>query len=208
MADRFCSGSPWILSAVEAFSERVSPFMMRQPVGWAPLMIMDTVLGRTVLPLEASWGLAAPFIGRDLRAVAREFAGFARAHRSRWDAMFLSGLTRGAPDFTTMVHHMGRHYRLGLGRATVRCVADISDGVDGFLSRRTRKFRKNLRRACRMANGRLTFSMNTAHNEADARALFATIIDIERAAGRGTGSRHRRRPHERLLRRHGSAPGP
>jgi CelD/BcsL family acetyltransferase involved in cellulose biosynthesis len=183
--DVFCSGSPWIMSAMEAFSSSSQPFIVQDERGWVPLMVSDTVLGRTLMPLEASWGLAAPFIGPDRRALAAAFAAYAKERREDWDAMFLSGLQRGGPDFTAMVHGLGRDHRLGLGRSTVRCVASLEGGLDGFLSRRTRKFRKNIRRAERLAGRAVLFERVRPSKPDEWRSCLDEIMSVERRSWKG-----------------------
>jgi CelD/BcsL family acetyltransferase involved in cellulose biosynthesis len=185
LLDPFCSGSAWVLSAREAFGEELESFVVRTHSGWAPLMRMETVLGRTIVPLEASWGLAAPIVGPDRREAAREFAAFALERRASWDALFLSGLVRGAPDFTAIVHQLGRNNRLGLGKPTVRSVARLDGGLDGFLSRRTAKFRKNLRRVQRKAEGALRFETSAPTGTDEALAAYEQILQIEVRSWKG-----------------------
>lgn len=151
LVDRFCTSTAWILPAWHAFASGSTPWILAHDTGWSALMLQDTVLGRTVLPLEASWGLASPVVGADPVAAADGLADALQADRTRWDAAYLAGLERGGPAFTRLVHRFGRRWRLGMGRPTVRCVASLDGGEDGWLSRRAARFRKNLRRAERRA---------------------------------------------------------
>lgn len=185
LIDPFCSGSPWLLSAREAFGEQGEPFVVQLRSGWAPLMRIPTTLGRTLVPLESSWGLAAPVVAEDRREAAAELGAFLAGRRSEWDALFLSGLERGAPDFTALVHKFSRGYRLGLGQATVRCVARLDGGLDGFLSRRTAKFRKNLRNDGNRASGVIGFEVIAPTERDDALAAYERILDIEAKSWKG-----------------------
>lgn len=179
LVDRFCASSAWILSAHEAFTSEAALHVLRTDEGWAPLMRMRTVLGWTWMPLEASWGLAAPCVGADPGAVATALAEHALAHREGWDALFLSGLTRGGPAFNKLIHAFSRRHRLGLGQKTVRCVASLEGGMDGFWSRRSGRFRKNLRRDARRASDALVFERHGTGADVDASALFARIVAVE-----------------------------
>jgi hypothetical protein len=179
LPDPFCTSSDWVLPARAAFSQEVEPFVCHAPEGWVPLMRMETVLGRTLLPLEASWGLAAPFVGVDRNRLALRFMEYALTRRSEWDAMFLSGLVRNGADFDALVRRLARKYRLGLGQATLRCVASLDGGLDGFLGRRTRRFRKNLRNAERRASGTLRFEVLRDVDIDGVDEVFAQILAVE-----------------------------
>lgn len=185
LPDRFCASSAWILSAREAFTAEAPPWILRADAGWAPLMEMTTSLGRTLMPLEAGWGLAAPMIGFDQPALAHALVNALRVERARWDALFLSGIVRGGPEFTTLVHLLSRRHRLGLGQSTVRAVASLAGGLDGWLSRRTAHFRKNLRQDQRRAAGNITFTLHAPTDAADGLALYARILEVEARSWKG-----------------------
>jgi CelD/BcsL family acetyltransferase involved in cellulose biosynthesis len=183
--DKFCSASSWILPAQRAFSEDAAPYVMRFDEGFAPWMLGVTGLGRTVMPLESGWGLAAPLVGPGGAALVRAAVSALVADRASWDAAFLSGLVRGGADFTSIVHLLGRRWRLGLGQPTVRCVASLAGGEEGFLGRRTAHFRKNVRRAERMAEGRLRWERVAPTDPDVALAVYDQILDIEARSWKG-----------------------
>ncbi len=180
IADHFCSSTDWILPARKAFKADVEPRVLAYDEGWLALMRMETVLGRTLMPMESSWGLAAPLISSAPAALAARFLADARAHRADWDALFLSGITRGGTALNGLVHAGRRAFRLGIGQPTIRCVASLGGGLDGFLSRRTARFRKNMRRALRGAEGRIAFEWHADVGPDQADAVYARVIDVER----------------------------
>ncbi|MCB9664275.1 MAG: GNAT family N-acetyltransferase [Alphaproteobacteria bacterium] len=184
VADRFCTTSDWLVPAYHAFADGADTVIHRFDEGWVPLMAMRTVLGRTWMPLEASWGLASALVGEDEAALASRFAEAAQQQRDRWDTLFLSGLRRGGPAFTMLVRRFGRSWRLGLGQASVRCVASLEGGLEGFLGRRTAKHRKNLRAAERRGDG-LRFEIHAPRTAAEGLALLDTILDVERRSWKG-----------------------
>ncbi len=152
LPDPFCSSSEWIIPAQRVFGPLADSCIKRFDEGWMALMRLDTPLGRTLVPLEVSWCLASPFVGPEPSVITGKALRFLLQHRDAYDALFLSGLTRGSAEFSLAAHVLGRWFRLGLGRkTTVRCVASLEGGVDGFLSRRSRKFRKSLRGSLRRA---------------------------------------------------------
>jgi hypothetical protein len=181
--DRFCTSTDWILPAFRAFSASAKPLVLFGEHGAFAGMIVDSPLGRTVAPMEFAWGLAAPCGTPTPWPFAHELASALRIAAPEWDALFLSGIQRGGLLFTSLVQDLGRGFRLGLGRSTIRCVASLDGGYDGFLSRRDAAFRKNLRRLERRAEGRITFERVS---DGDPLALYARILRIEDRSWKGT----------------------
>jgi CelD/BcsL family acetyltransferase involved in cellulose biosynthesis len=179
LPDPFCTASAWILPARRAFLPDAEPWVLAGAHGWAPLQRMTTSLGSTLLPLEASWGLAAPIVGPDPVAAAKEVAAALISSHGAWQALFLSGLVRGGPDFTALVHAFGRRFRMGLGQPTVRCVASLDGGMDGFLGRRSAHFRKNLRREVRQGSAALRFERTAPTDAAEALDLYERVLRVE-----------------------------
>ncbi len=179
LADRFCASSAWILSARRAFSPDATPFVLETEHGWSPLMTTTTVLGRTVVPLEASWGLASPLVGPDAVRSARALLDAVLARREDWDALFLSGLTSHSPSFTLLVSGLARRCRLGMGRGIVRRVASLEGGLDGYLGRRSAHFRKNARRLQRRAEGGVVIRRQAPTDPAEALRLYARAVESQ-----------------------------
>jgi CelD/BcsL family acetyltransferase involved in cellulose biosynthesis len=74
------------------------------------------------------------------------------------------------------------------GQPTLRHVASLDGGVDGFLARRSRNFRKALRQALRHADdGGVTFESVRATTEAEAVALYDRIQAIEARSWKAQG---------------------
>lgn len=182
--DGFCSSFPWIDAALTAFSPRATPLVIRTDAGWAPLAVRSGPL-RWAAPWEASWGLSAAVVGADGEAAAGEVVDELLAVRDRWDALYLSGLARHGAVFGGLVRRLGRRFRLGVSNPTVRCVASLDGGPDGFLSRRTPKFRKSLRAAERAAAGTIRFDVERSFTPAQATAAFSRLLDVEAASWKG-----------------------
>lgn len=179
LRDPFCSSTDWIVPARAAFFDEALPRVLELDNGWAPLMGLDTVLGRTIMPMEASWGLAAPIISPDRSLAAAEVVDALLADRASWDALYLSGLERQGPDFRQLVRRLVGKLELGLGRATLRCVASLEGGRDGWLGRRTPRFRKNLRRV-RRRGSEVSFEWIDTATPTEAVAIFERVLAIER----------------------------
>lgn len=104
-------------------------------------------------PLEAMWGLATPVVGTDPVTLARALAERLMEDAPR-AAVLICGLREGSAQLTALVRALEFTHRVHTGRVTERQVASLAGGVDGFLSRRSPRFRANLRRALKGATAR------------------------------------------------------
>lgn len=185
--DRFCSHSGWILPARFAFRADELPFIFCLEHGWAPLLRTETpLLGRTLMPLEASWGMASPVLGRRTRKVCSELVKELKACDTEWDGLYLLGLERGGNAFTTLVHRFGPTHRLGLGHASGRRRASLAGGMEGWWSRRSAKFRKEVRKSVRRAEreGVVIEDLQPQTPE-EALAVFERVVAVERRSWKG-----------------------
>lgn len=150
--DRFCSSSAWVLSAHAAFAPEFSTWILRSEHGYVALaQSYHERLGRFRQPLEASWCLASPFAGEQVVTLAQEFARMCARGPRDWDLLFLAGIARDSALYRALVEGFGGLYFVGVGPPAARYIASLEGGVDGFMSRRSAKFRANLRRIERNA---------------------------------------------------------
>ena len=175
--DRFCSSSAWVLSASEALMPPRLPFLYRGRAGWwaGARGLHGTGLSYAE-PLELAWGLASPLVGRDAGAVADEAIEVLAAARGLHVAI-IAGLAADAPILRAFLAGAPRAWERRWGQPTIRHVASLAGGVDGFLARRSRNFRKALRSAQRAA-------------AAEGLAFEARILAVEERswkAGEGVG---------------------
>lgn len=185
--DHFCSSTRWILPACKALMPQRTSWIFRGQCGHVAMMRGQHPHGWSyVEPLEAMWGLACPLLGPSSRELAQELADLCRARELDWDVMLLSGLPLGSPLFHALVRSLFGRYELFQGQITRRHVASLDGGVDGFLGRRTRNFRKSLRRAERAArDAAIAFEPCHAHDPASALALYERVLAIEARSWKG-----------------------
>ena len=177
--DRFCSTSAWILAAASALMPPRIPFAFRGAAGYFAAMRGIHPAGFPyVEPVELAWGLAAPLIGRDPDPLVAEVAAVLAGRRD-WQLAIFSGLTASGPQRRALERELPRRWERRRGTPTVRHVASLEGGLDGFLGRRSRELRKTLRKGMRLAgDAGITFEQVTA-SRADAAALYARIQTIE-----------------------------
>jgi CelD/BcsL family acetyltransferase involved in cellulose biosynthesis len=177
--DRFCSTTAWILSASAALMPARVPFSFRGESGYLAAMRGIHPAGFPyVEPVELAWGLAAPLIGRDPELLADEVAALLAGRRD-WQIAILSGLTADGPQRRALERALPARWERRRGTPTIRHIASLEGGVDGFLGRRSRELRKTLRKGLRTAqDAGVTFEdARVAAPEAD--ALYARIQEVE-----------------------------
>lgn len=152
--DPFCSSSYWILSAFHALFPNHDAWVRSAETtdGYVTLARgYHPRIGNYLQPLEASWGLANPIIGREVPTLVDEFARHANAERADWDMLFLSGLFEESAQFDALVRGFESEYTVGVGPSMGRHIASLEGGFDDWFERRSSKFRSNIRRADRSA---------------------------------------------------------
>jgi len=177
--DRFCSASAWILSAAAALMPPRAPFAFRGRNGYLAMMRGVHPAGFPyVEPVELAWGLAAPLIGQDAAALVDEVVPVLASRRD-WQLAIISGHTVSGPQRRALDATLPARWERRRGQPTIRHVASLDGGIDGFLSRRSRDLRKSLRKSERAARARgMTFESVRA-SEHDANALYDRIQAVE-----------------------------
>lgn len=181
--DRFCSSAAWVLSASAALMPPRAPYTFRGPAGYfAAMRGMHPAGFPYVEPLELAWGLASPLIGRDPDAIAAEVVALLASRRD-WQVAVLPGLTADGPQRRALERELPSRWELQQGAPTLRHVASLAGGVDGFLARRSRELRKTLRKGTRAAtDAGLSFESVRARSAAEAGPLYARIQAAEAAS--------------------------
>lgn len=177
--DRFCSSSAWILSAAAALMPPRAPFSFRGKHGYfAAARGVHPAGFPYIEPIELAWGLASPLVGADAQALVEEVVPVLTARRD-WQLAILAGMTASGPQRRALEKVMPGRWERRRGTPTVRHVASLDGGVDGFLSRRSRELRKSIRKSLRAATERgVTFESVRVSAE-DADALYERIQNVE-----------------------------
>jgi hypothetical protein len=177
--DRFCSSSAWILAAASALMPPRAAFAFRGEHGYFAAMRGVHPAGFPYIePVELAWGLASPLVGRDAAALVDEVATLLVGRRD-WQLAILSGMTLGGPHRRALDAVLPPRWERRRGQPTVRHVASLDGGVDGFLARRPRDLRKSLRKARRTAaDAGMTFESVRA-SESGAAALYERVQAVE-----------------------------
>lgn len=191
--DRFCSSSVWSLAAHRTLMPPREGFVYRGEHGWAAFARgEDPRIGPYLQPLEAMWEFASPLAFSDDALFAAELAEALRRDASEWAVVLIGGQCRESPTFVTLALALDRYFRVGQYGRTLRHHARIDGGIEGFMERRSAKFRAELRRAEREAERRgVGYELiERISSSAEADSLYERILEVERRswkalAGRG-----------------------
>ena len=177
--DRFCSASAWILAATAALMPPRAPFSFKGEHGYFAAMRGVHPAGFPyVEPVELAWGLASPLIGRDALGLVEEVVPLLAARRD-WQLAIFSGMTVAGPQRRALDATLPARWERRRGQPTIRHVASLDGGVDGFLSRRSRELRKSLRKSQRAAREAGIELETVRATEASAPALYDRVQAVE-----------------------------
>lgn len=184
--DPLCSRSEWLFSFHEAFQPHRKIWIRstnRSVLSLASWAHPDH--GSILEPIESHWLFANPLLGSDsielLRALLSETPdGIGDS------ILVLSGLVMGSQMLAAVIRAFDRSHTIHHLRSTVFRSASLANGPDGFLSRRSSKFRHNLKRASRIAKDKsVVFErvLPLCANSAD--GAFDRMLRVEKQSWKG-----------------------
>lgn len=176
-ASVYCSSRDWAASAAEHLHAGRAPVLLRREDHWVALSHGEhKQVGPYLQPLEADWGFACPLLGPDPQIAIRLLSDFLKAAQQRWHVLLLSGLPLALASNVALA--LDGRYRVVL-RDGIRCqIALLEGGVEGFLGRRSARFRANLRRDRRRAEKR-GIGFESVPPDTAASELIRRVIDVE-----------------------------
>jgi hypothetical protein len=151
--DSWCTSSDWAESAQQAFNPSADVVTkVAHEFGFAFATAPEAIQhGGALVPLEPMWLFGAPIVGSDLVTAVRHAAAELEATRTE-RSIYLGGYVEDSPWWHALIQAFGARWNLFGGEERERCRASFEGGVDGYLSRRTRVFRRNLRQGERRAH--------------------------------------------------------
>jgi hypothetical protein len=184
--DRFCSRTEWILPYHRAFLPDRELFLYRDGDSFAAFASREhPSAGAYLEALENMWCFASPLVGDDSLALLDEASAVLQAasEDGRRPPVVLSGIPssqeRGGL-LRRVVLGMEDGYELRAVDSTLRFVASLEDGYDGWLARRSAKFRRNLRAADRRADREgVLFEQLQPRTDAEVDAAFRQVLAVE-----------------------------
>lgn len=185
--DRFCSASDWILSARAAWTPGAETWIRRGDAGYAVFLRHHDPTGVAILhSFDSMWGFSCPLAGPDPVRLSAEFVDCCREEED-WDLLVVTGLRVGSRLWTGLCEGFRGDFALYECGRIRRWQASLEAGLDGYLAKRSAKFRQTLRSALRKAEAlgiEITPSYSPAPEALDAH--FERILAIERRSWKGS----------------------
>lgn len=181
--DHFCSSSSWILPFHRAFVPDRELHLYRRDDNFVALAGQWHVnIGPYFEPLETMWQFACPFAGpRGVELLVDVEAEIAKEHQRKNVTLVLSGIPLSGPLVGALASALGSSHALRIVDTTTRFVASLAGGLDGWHSRRSASFRRNLRAAKRRAEAAgIEFVHVDVPDAAAAQRSYSRIMRIER----------------------------
>ena len=148
-ADEFCASSLWSFAAAASFPDHDPPVVVGDGSSFAGMRRATAEDGsRLLLGLDPVWGFATPMVGHPVQA-ARLLG--ARLGLDDHDVAVVTGQRHGGIGLQCLVQVLGERRRLLQGPTEQRLQADLSDGLEPWLARRSSRFRQRLRQVRRRA---------------------------------------------------------
>ncbi len=185
--DHYCSSSLWVLPARFGLLPEGRPWIWRGAHGYAAFVQERSLGWRGMRSLEAMWCFSSTLVGPQIEALVQEFLSCCRENEPAWKQITLSGMPLpGSRFFEAVRRTFGPHYQLYEGGTCDRARASLDGGLDGYLSRRSRRLRAGLRRSERQA-ANLGIQFETIQQPAlsDADALYERVQRSERSSWKG-----------------------
>ncbi|MDG2048629.1 MAG: GNAT family N-acetyltransferase [Myxococcota bacterium] len=180
-ADPFCTRSAWSLAFHDAFEPERPLYRLQS--GSACVVLAESKRSNSaglLEPLENMWGFGSPLIGPGAGPLLAE----AMVRQPR-PLLLLGGPSRGGAldQFVDLFEGAFAFNRL---EPTTRFVASLEGGIDGWLSRRSASFRRNLRSAeRRWKRAGLTLRRLAPTSSTDLSSLYLRLLDVESRSWKG-----------------------
>lgn len=190
-ADPFCCRTEWQLSFHEAFAPRRRLHL----IAAGDSMIAFAGFEHGLEPVESHWHFACPLLGPHAVELLAAFAS-----RQRVPNVVLGGLLTGSPLLEDVTARMRARYDIHrLATETMVC-ASLEGGFDGYLARRSPRWRRNLRQAARRAQLRgVGFERCVPRAPEQVAAVYERMLAVERGSWKGIGSCGMAEPPSRLF---------
>lgn len=183
--DPFCSGSAWQLAFHDAFEPERPLWLARSDDGLVVLAESRRPSAPGLLePLENMWGFASPLIGPG----AATLLGHSLARHPR--PVLLLGLPTDRRRLRPLVDAVGETFAGRVLSPTERYVASLEGGLEGWLARRSRPFRRSLRSATRRSEAAgVSFRRLRPTTADEVDRLYASLLDVEARSWKGRAGR-------------------
>jgi len=188
--DPFSCRTEWQLSLQEAYFPRRRLHL--RTAGSSVLALAERRypdFGATLEPLDCLWFFASPLLGPEAPDLLEAFVA-ERIANGEPSTLLLGGVLPDGALRERILRAFHRRFEIFRVKTVTVCSASLEGGVDGFLGRRSRLFRKRLRQAeLRGREAGLAFERVDPRTPAAAKAAFARMLAVELTSWKGLAGR-------------------
>lgn len=185
-ADPVCSRSEWQFAFHKVFAPDRSLHLREDSQNVLALAEWDhPSVGPLLEPIEAHWFFSRSLMGPSPEILLEDLLGDLERQQRR-PSIALGGMDLDEPIISRLIQRLGRRYSVGCLEPIHFRTASLISGPDGFLSRRSRKFRENIRRAVKKGNeAGITFQRCRPSDPSEAASAFARMTAVEQTSWKG-----------------------
>jgi len=188
--DPFCSLTPWQLSFHEIFEPNRKLLIKESSDSILTLAEKSFDNGSVSLtPIEDHWLFASNFIGPNAIDLLSESLGdLERYYDQDFPPVFISGIQFNDSDILRQIQKNLLTFFPNARKftETEQCAASLAGGVDGFLSRRSSKHRRNLKKqANKVKKMNVQFERHIPSSIEEVTNLYARMINVELRSWKG-----------------------
>jgi len=184
--DPFCCRTEWQLS----FHEGMEPanFIVRETPGSAAIFNkLHYSEGQQYFgPVESHWMFGCPLLGAESMDLLQELMAELEPRDTTENIFLISGLEPKGLLYNGLVRRFASSCDFGQGREEIQCSASLDGGLDGYLSRRSSKHRRSLRKQMNKAKrAGVYFERHKPSSPEQAAAIYARMLAVEESSWKG-----------------------
>jgi hypothetical protein len=187
-ADPFCCTPCWQLSFHYAFSPHRRIFYVEQAGNVVALAEKVFSQNDVVLtPLEPHWLFGSPLLGPGSEKILYELLpSIAKRYGNHMPRLLLSGVRPGGTRAGRIISKFKARFGISRLASDMQCAASLAGGFDGFLSRRSCGFRKNMKKTqARAARTGITYERMSPTSREECVNIFDRMYAIELKSWKG-----------------------
>lgn len=186
--DPFCGTTHWQWAFHDAIDYRHELDIMHEGEGLVHFTRHPLDDELALWPIERHWLFGCNLLGPDALDVFELVLERETYMDTDLSPVIVSGLDPAGRLLAGIKARVGGRFRLEPFRKEVQCAASLSGGLDGFLSRRSGNFRRNLRRAAkRAAEDGVAFERHCPLTARQADKVFKRMLAVELTSWKGMG---------------------
>lgn len=182
---RFCTASPWLITAHQELYPRRETLVLRDGEYWQVWSVGRLFQFRTVIqPLEADWFFGCPVVGPKPGVTARILLDFLIGMKKRFPLAWIGGVPVKDQLYGLILSNFRHDFKIYSIPGCDCHVASLEGGLDGYLGRRSSRFRQMLRKVEEQADAN-GVETERWRGKGDVPRFMKRLLSIEQRSWKG-----------------------